>query len=75
MSDMTKEQQALNAFLLACKDQGMDGEAMQVALRSVQATAAPMVKRPSGRTIPDMTGIEHICQWQREIKPAAPPKD
>ena len=39
MSDLTREQQALNAFLLACKDQGMDGEAMQAALPQAQVAA------------------------------------
>lgn len=41
MSDLTREQQALGAFLLACKDQGMDGDAMQEALRALQAPAIP----------------------------------
>jgi hypothetical protein len=24
----------------------------------------PMVKRATGRTIPDLTGREHVCEWQ-----------
>ena len=28
----------------------------------------PMVTRPgTGRTIPDLTGIEHVCKWQRVV--------
>lgn len=29
----------------------------------------PRVKRPSGRTIPDLTKREHVCEWQASIKP------
>jgi hypothetical protein len=28
----------------------------------------PMVHRATGRTIPDLTTREHICEWQREVK-------
>lgn len=27
----------------------------------------PMVKRPTGRTIPDLTKREHICEWQSAV--------
>lgn len=29
-----------------------------------------LVRRPSGRTIPDLTGREHVCEWQRSISKA-----
>ena len=37
-----------------------------------QDSEIPMVKRFTGRTIPDLTGREHICEWQQKILAAAP---
>jgi hypothetical protein len=28
----------------------------------------PMVKRATGRTIPDLTGMEHVCTFQNEVR-------
>jgi hypothetical protein len=28
----------------------------------------PPLKRATGRIIPDLTGQEHICEYQKEIK-------
>ena len=28
----------------------------------------PLKKRATGRIIPDLTGQEHICEYQKEIK-------
>lgn len=35
---------------------------------SAQEPQIPMVTRATGRTIPDLTGIEHVCKWQSLIK-------
>ena len=29
----------------------------------------PYVKRATGRTIPDLTGREHVCEYQSSVKP------
>lgn len=35
-----------------------------------EAISVPVVHRPAtGRTIPDLRGMEHVCNFQREIKP------
>ena len=67
MSDLTKEQQALNAFLLACKDRGMDGEAMQVALRSLQAPKSAAQVPESARIWGHTSGLaapDAADQWR-----------
>ena len=28
----------------------------------------PLVKRATGRIIPDLTGREHVCEWQGKVK-------
>ena len=28
----------------------------------------PTVKRATGRTIPDVSGMEHVCEWQQIVK-------
>lgn len=33
--------------------------------------AIPMVERATGRTIPDLTKREHVCEWQQSITPRA----
>ncbi len=33
----------------------------------------PMVLRPTGRTIPDLTKREHVCEWQNTIMPKDAP--
>jgi hypothetical protein len=37
--------------------------------KALESTMPPMVYRPvTGRTIPDLTKREHICEWQREVR-------
>lgn len=31
----------------------------------------PMIVRPTGRTIPDLRFREHLCEWQRQVRPVA----
>ncbi len=36
--------------------------------------SVPTVKRATGRTIPDLTKREHVCEWQHIVSAAAPQK-
>ncbi len=34
-----------------------------------EQAVVPVSKRATGRTIADLTGIEHVCEFQNQIKP------
>lgn len=42
------------------------------AVTQLAALVPPMVLRPTGRAIPDMTKREHVCEYQAEIRETAP---
>ena len=31
-------------------------------------SSIPMVKRATGRVVPDVSGMEHVCEWQQIVK-------
>lgn len=31
-------------------------------------SSIPMVKRATGRIVPDVSGMEHVCEWQQIVK-------
>jgi hypothetical protein len=42
--------------------------ARRLELLTANTAAIAMTKRPTGRVIPDLTGKEHVCEWQQPIK-------
>lgn len=50
--------------------------ALTQAAELLRTEPVPLVKRPAtGRTIPDLTKREHVCEWQSEIRNRrAPPR-
>ena len=55
------------------KHEHKSAEAAQAAQAQIDAALIPMVKRATGRTIPDLTGIEHVCKYQMVVRPANRP--
>ncbi len=63
-SDIAELEQALQLQSRRADDLQAKVASLEFDLKQLNI---PMVLRPTGRTIPDLTKREHICEWQSNL--------
>jgi hypothetical protein len=74
LSEMEMEIIKLREELAEAKVES-DYQHAEIGSLTAKLRGIPFVLRPTGRTIPDLTGREHVCEWQSNVRPAAEQKE